>query len=231
MKVLTYTFYKKHYDLYTKIHGSIAVDGCQVSLAQKDIILLSKTSLIVYKAGKRAGVSNTEFIKFILSAGTYSIDEFNAKIKIAILQQRQGWEPSQIKDLKLVIPQYYTFMADNTIFIVLGIQYNFLEEITAARSTLLPGSYKTSLDTLPPPKILSLHCRQINKVKNGLDGQPSGLLTSMHVSNYYATFPPAHLIFLELEDMCHQHLDFKILDENNNEIIPMTFYLQLLNKQ
>ena len=51
----------------------------------------------------------------------------------------------------------------------------------------------------------------------------------MHVSNYEATFSPVHLVILELEDI-HRHLDFKILDENNNEIIPKTFYLQLLNK-
>ena len=98
MKVLTYTSYKEHCDLYTEIHGSIAVNSCQVGLAQKYIILLSKVSIIVYKAGKRTGVENTKFISFNLSAGTYSIDDFNAKIKVAILQQRQDWEPSQIKD-------------------------------------------------------------------------------------------------------------------------------------
>ena len=39
-----------------------------------------------------------------------------------------------------------------------------------------------------------------------------------------------HLVFLELDT--HQpHLDFKILDKNNNEVIPKTFYLQLLNKE
>ena len=53
---------------------------------------------MVYKAGKRTGVENTKFISFNLSAGTYSIYDFNAKIKVAILQQRQDWEPSQIKD-------------------------------------------------------------------------------------------------------------------------------------
>ena len=91
MKVLTYTSYNKHYNLHSKIHGSVAVHSCQVGLAQKDIILLSKSSLIVYKAGKQTGVTNTEFIKFTLSGCTYSIDDFNAKIKISILQQRQGW--------------------------------------------------------------------------------------------------------------------------------------------
>ena len=215
MKVLTYTSYKEHCDLYTEIHGSIAVNSCQVGLAQKYIILLSKVSIIVYKAGKRTGVENTKFISFSLSAGTYSID---AKIKVAILQQRQHWELPQINNLRLAIPKDYTFMADNTIFIALGIQDNYFEKTTLIRSTLTLGSYKTSLDTSPPPKILSLHCKQINKFKNELDGQPSSLLVSVHVFNYNATFSPAHLVFLEL-DIDQSHLGFKILDENNNEVI------------
>ena len=85
MKVLTYTSFKKHYDLYTEIHGSIDIHSCQVGLAQKDIILLSKASLIVFEAGKQTGVTNTEFIKVILSGDNYSIDDFDAKIKISIL--------------------------------------------------------------------------------------------------------------------------------------------------
>ena len=171
-------------------------------------------------------------IKILLAylLGTYSIDDFNAKIKVAILQQRQDWGRPQIKGLRLVIPKDYTFMADNTIFIALGIQGKYLEKITLIRSTLPLGSYKTSLDTSPPKKILSLHCKQINKVKNELDGQPSRLLASMHVFNYNATLSPNHLVFLEL-DIYQPHLDFKIRDENNNEIIPRTFYLQLLNKE
>ena len=51
----------------------------------------------------------------------------------------------------------------------------------------------------------------------------------MHDSDYKGTFSPLHLVFLELDT--HQpHLDFKILDENNNIIIPRTFYLQIVNK-
>ena len=171
MKVLTYTSYKKHCELYTEIHGSTAVNSCQIELAQKDIILLSKVSIVIYKSGKRTSIENKKFIHFNLSAGTYSIDDFNAKIKVAILQERQDWEPPQIKDLKLVIPEDYTLMASNNIFIALGIP-NILEETMLIRSTLPPGSYKTSLDTSPPPISLSLHCKQINKVKNKLDGQP-----------------------------------------------------------
>ena len=230
MKVLTYTSYKEHCNLYIEINGPIAVNNCQIGLAQKDIILLSSISVIFYKAGARTGTENNRFIKFSISAGTYSIDDFNAKIKVAVLQQRQDWVPPKIKDLRLVIPQYYTFMAFNIFFIALGISDKDLEKTTLIKSTLPPGSYKTSLDTLPPPKILLRHCRQINKVKNELDGQPSSLLASMLVSNYKTTFSPIHLVFLELETH-QQHLDFKILDENNNEIIPKTFYLQLLNKQ
>ena len=162
--------------------------------------------------------------------GTYSIDDFNAKIKVAILQQRQDWEPPHIKGLRLVIPEDYAFIASNNIFIALGIPNNYLEKTTLIRSTLPHGSYKTSIDTLPLPTSLSLQCKQINKVKNKLDGQPSCLLACMHVSNYKAIFSPIHLVFLEL-GIDQPHLDFKILDENNNEVIPRTFYLQLLNKE
>ena len=214
---------------YTEIYGSIAINSCQIKLAHKYIILLSQVSIVIHKAGKHTGVENDKFIHFNLSAGTYATDEFNAKIKVAISQQRQDWEPPQIKDLKLVIPEDYTFMAYNNIFIALGITDDYLEKITLIRSTLPPGSYKTSLDTSPPPISLSLHCKQFNKVKNELDGKPSGLLARMHVSNYKATFSPIHLVFLEL-DIDQPHLDFKILDENNNEVIPRTFYLQLLNE-
>ena len=149
---------------------------------------------------------------------------------MAILQQRQDWEPPQIKDLKLVLPENYSFIASINIFIALGIQDKYLEKTTLIRSTLPLGSYKTSLDTSPPPRSLSLHCKQINKVKNELDGQPSSLLASMHVSNYKATFSSIHLVFLEL-DIHQPDLDIKTLDENNNEVIPRTFYLQLLSKE
>ena len=64
MKVLTYTSYKEHCDLYTEIHGLIAVNSCQIELAQKDIILLSNVSIIVYKASKRTGMENNILLTF-----------------------------------------------------------------------------------------------------------------------------------------------------------------------
>ena len=120
-------------------------------------------------------------------------------------------------------------MASNIFFIVLGILDKQLERTTIIKSTWTPGSYKTSL-VISPPKSLSLHCKQINNVKNELDGQPSSLSASMHISNYNATFSPMQLVFLELDTHRH-HLDFRILDENNGEVIPRTFCLQLLNKE
>ena len=154
---------------------------------------------MIYKAGKRTGVESDQFIHFNLSAGTYSVDDFNAKIKVAILQQRRDWEPPQIKNLKLIIPEDYTFIASNNFFIALGIQDNYLRKTTLISSRLFPGLYKTSLDTSPQPISLSQHCKQISKVKNELDGQPSSLLASMHVSSYKPTFSPIYLVFLELE--------------------------------
>ena len=56
-------------------------------------------------------LENNKFIHFNLLAGPYSIDDFNTKIKEAVLQKRQDWELPQIKDLKLVISEHYTFMS------------------------------------------------------------------------------------------------------------------------
>ena len=41
---------------------------------------------MIFKADKRTGVENDKFIYVNLSAGTYSIDDFNTKIKVAIWQ-------------------------------------------------------------------------------------------------------------------------------------------------
>ena len=64
--------------------------------------------MIFYGAGRRTSVENKIFIIYSISDGTYSIDDFNVKIKAAVLQERQDWIPSQIKNLKLVIPEHYT---------------------------------------------------------------------------------------------------------------------------
>ena len=75
----------------------------------------------------------------------------------------------------------------------------------------------------------SLHCKDIDRVKNEVDRQPSNLLANIKVSDYKADFTLMHLVFLGL-DILHCHLDFVLLDENRNIIVPRTFYLQLLNK-
>ena len=56
-------------------------------------------------------------------------------------------------------------MADNTIFYAHGIQDSYLEKNTFIRSTLPPGSYKTSLDTSPPSKIFSFTLSKSIKLK------------------------------------------------------------------
>ena len=109
--------------------------------------------------------SNNRFIKFSLFEGTYSIDFFNAEIKVSVLQQGQDWRPPQIKDLKIVILEHYTFMASNTIFIALGILEKHLKKATLIKLTMPPVLYKTFFDTSLPPKLLSLHCKKTKNLK------------------------------------------------------------------
>ena len=75
-------------------------------------------------------MENKKFVKFSITAGTYSIDNFNAKINVVALQERQDCIPPQIKDLKLVTPEHYIFTASNIIFIAPGILDKHLEKTT-----------------------------------------------------------------------------------------------------
>ena len=75
---------------------------------QVKTVLLSNIAVVYARASKII-----KFTKFTLSAGTYSIDDFNAKVKVAVLQGRQDWELPQIKDLKLVIAEHYASMASS----------------------------------------------------------------------------------------------------------------------
>ena len=80
------------------------------------MILLSDTAMILYNTGSSTSIQGIHII-FTLSGGTYTIDDFNAKVKVTILQQRQHWEASQIKDLQLFIPKHYAFMVSNNFLI------------------------------------------------------------------------------------------------------------------
>ena len=65
--------------------------------------------MIFYRAGAVTGI-----------ADTYSIEKFNTKAKVVVLDQRQDWKVPEIKNSNLVAPEHYTFMASNSLFIVLG---------------------------------------------------------------------------------------------------------------
>ena len=113
-------------------------------------------------------------------------------------------------------------MACNRFFNTLGIlasclSNKCLEKTTLSKSTLPPSAYKTSLDTSPSQKLLSLHCRQINGVTNELDEKPSRLLACMKVL-YKAALTELHLVFLE-QDTHYCNPGIKLLVESKNVII------------
>ena len=113
--VLTYTSYKDHYELYTEIHGSIAVNSCQTRLFKKDKIPLKDNKLFKYsysKASSSGVFKLDDYIEFTLSSGTYSIDVFNKETRAAVLQQKQNWNSPHIKNLQLVVPKNYAFIAE-----------------------------------------------------------------------------------------------------------------------
>ena len=130
MKVLTYTSYKEHCELYTEFHSWIAVNSCQIGLFKKDKILLEDNKLFKYsysKASSSGVFKLDDYIEFTLSSGTYSRDEFNKKNQGSSFTTkarlvRTSYQP-HVKNLKLVVPEDYVFIADNHFFIAFDITW------------------------------------------------------------------------------------------------------------
>ena len=85
--------------------------------------------------------------------------------------------------MKLIVSEHVTIVASS-------IQFDGLNLLSAQNGlekwTLDSGFYQTSIDTSLPQKLWSRHYRQISRVKNKTDRQPSSVLMYMQVSdNFY----------------------------------------------
>ena len=105
--------------------------------------------MIVYRISTRLVPKNNE-VKMILSAGTYSIEQFNQNMQEAIKGKRDQWVAPQIKDYKLIIPENHTFIALKPFFDTLG--------INPGGVGIGNGEYQTSLK--PPPKKIGFALRR-----------------------------------------------------------------------
>ena len=153
--------------VYTEIQDLIAVNSCQIELARH--ILLSDTAVALFRVSSRTGVKNKRRNSTLL-ASTYSIDDFNAKVYIRVLKQRQDWEAPQIKDLKLDITKHYTLYPLMAFLLCLVFSTTILERLHVTSQLCALARKKTFLDTRPPPKLLLLYCKQTNRIKNVVGG-------------------------------------------------------------
>ena len=167
MRLLTFTRYQKNNILYTPIDGVIAILKMELTLpkTRNDKIRLTDEVIILYKRKKEE-----KPILFVVSKGSYSIDQFNqlfAKHNEILTSQ---WEPPIIENYQLKIPDsLYTFTASNILFEALGITNAIrLSEINAS---LFGGALQTTLT--PPTKNVYFYCNQIDEIANEINGQPS----------------------------------------------------------
>ena len=95
MRLLTFTRYQKNNILYTPIEGVIAILKMELTLPKirNDKIRLTDEVIVLYKRKKEE-----KPIPFVLSKGSYSIDQFNqlfAKNDEILTSQ---WEPPIIEN-------------------------------------------------------------------------------------------------------------------------------------
>ena len=228
MRLLTFTRYQKNNILYTPIEGVIAILNIEFTLpkTRNDKIRLTDEVMILYRRKKKSSRSK-------LCKGSYSIDQFNQLLAKNSAVHTMQWKPPITENYQLKIPDLYTFIASNLQFEALGITNTI--NLSAVKSSLFKEAYLTTLT--PTPKNIYFYCNQIDEISNEINGQPSKLLYSWDVSESQGnlTYSPKHavnsnhLIFLQLSKTCHR-LEFALLDNQSNEIIPKSFYLQLYNK-
>lgn len=96
--------------------------------------MLEENVQINYSKSVSDTFSLNNYIQFTFPHGTYSIDDFNTKIKEAVLQEKQGWKSPQIKNVKLIIQKSYTYTACNNFVHVVPDKY--LEKINVQKSFL-----------------------------------------------------------------------------------------------
>ena len=90
--------------------------------------MLADDILILYSKSTLYTISLDKYIQFTLSAGTYSIEYSNTKIKAAVLQQKQDLKVPQIKNLELAVLENYIFSTDDRFFIALDAPDTYLNK-------------------------------------------------------------------------------------------------------
>ena len=172
MRLLTFTRYQKNNILYTPIEGLIAILKIAITLpkTRNDKIRLTDEVIVLYKRRKEE-----KPILFVLSKGSYSIDQFNQLLAKNDEILTSKWEPPIIENYQLKIPDsLYTFTASNLLFEALEITNAIrLSEINAS---LFGRAYQTTLT--PTPKNVYFYCNQIDEIAKEINGQPSKLLYS-----------------------------------------------------
>ena len=94
------------------------------------------------------------------------------------------------------------------------------------KSSLTKGKYQTNLK--PPPKKITLHCKEIDNFHNEKNSQPSTQLFSVDVDNNAVHYTSPPIYFPLSSSSPHNSLHFTLLDENQKKVIPKTFNLVLL---
>ena len=220
MKRLTFTKYFNTNKLFYPLQGSIAVISFKAIFQDPEIITLPDEAMILLNSEKTE--KNAQ--KFMIQPGSYTFSQLSQAISEKIPQVKITNE-NELKTVILSVEKGYTATISQNLLTLLGFNIKTSDKLTG--KYIVPPSIPKVL-----PKKVSLYCEEIDGIFNEIDGQPSQQLCSIDVDNNTASCSPINPIFLPfLSNEPVYNLHFKLYDENENEIIPKTFFLMLYNKQ
>ena len=228
MKLLTYTSLNELYSNH-EIKGSIALYSIFIELTplKVDQLTLNEEGVIVYqqKTDKELNYSEPSK-KIIIPQGTYSVDELETLIKQHIPQFTLSLNKERTLDMYIGINTHMTFTKN--MLKLIGIK-----EILEGHWLSLGPHFgrKKIIKPVQTVNTIYLYCKQLLKSTHLIDGKyTNSLYITPLLANQTVIFhSPAKLVYLPVE-YSTRYLDFKILDQNGENIPIKNITIQVLNK-
>ena len=228
MKLLTYTSLNELYSNH-EIKGSIALYSIKIELTppKVDQLTLNEEGVIVYqqKTDKELNYSESSK-KIIIPQGTYSVNELETLIKQHIPQFTLSLNKERTLEMFIGINTHMTFTKN--MLKLIGIK-----EILEGHWLSLGPHFgrKKIIKSVQTVNTIYLYCKQLLKSTHLIDGKYTNSLyiTPLLANQTIIFHSPAKLVYLPVEYPT-RYLDFKILDQNRENIPIKNITIQVLNK-
>ena len=211
MRLLTYTNLDRTYLDFKVIGGSkIALDSVSITFSNSKILKLKEESMVTFSRKDSRIATN-----IIIPAGRYTIPTLEKLIKT------QGFKCfiTLSKKDEVIVEIDKEFQA------IFSLNLLKLLRLQVKGGDWLPQKILgTTLDDTPSQ--IYLHCQQIKDTTHLINGSCSKVLCVL--DKYHLDYHPKHLIWFESQDQTTNYLDWRMTDQDNQDLQVESIILRII---